>query len=336
MKRLALNFLIIVALVFSAAITSCKSKKSTDVKLLERLISDDGTEWRFEYDSKNRIIKIDEYSNRELYKTETITYSSSGISVVREYIKHPNWDNQVTNFVINRQTITYHNGDSKITLTDDGYINEMFGRMDDGEWYLTVANKYQDGNLTTHTITPGYVFSFEYDDKMSPFRNVASPKWMIQYVISSQVALGNNITKRRDEGLPWYESTLETYQYEYDSDGFPIKRILRKEYQDDPEADYMKVKITTTRFIYRGEAESIVEDEITENFYDPLFDIYGTWEYVVSPSSYYEWRMAPPDITINSDNTVSALFYESCFNAWGYKTYRTATKKSLNKICFIS
>jgi len=31
------------------------------------------------------------------------------------------------------------------------------------------------------------------------------------------------------------------------------KGRIRKEYQDDPEADLLKVKFTTTRFIYRGE-----------------------------------------------------------------------------------
>jgi hypothetical protein len=47
---------------------------------------------------------------------------------------------------------------------------------------------------------------------------------------------------------------------------------------------------------------------------EPQFDIYGTWNYVVTPSSFREWTVAPPDITINPDNTVSALFYESRYN----------------------
>ena len=258
MKKVILNSLIIAALALTAAFTSCKSKKSSDVKLLERMIIDNGTEWRFEYNDKNQIVKIDEYKKRELYKTETITYNSNNITVERKDIKHPHPDSYIftTIFVIKDQTITFHDGDYMMTITDNGYIDEEFGRMDDGgDWYSTMVYEYKNGKMTSQTITPGYIFSFEYDDKMSPFRNVASPKWLLQQIFNRHVTFENNITKRNDEGLPWYESTVETSQYEYDSNGFPTKRISKIEYQDDPDADQTKFKYTTTHYIYRGEKE---------------------------------------------------------------------------------
>ena len=58
-------------------------------------------------------------------------------------------------------------------------------------------------------------------------------------------------------------------------------------------------------------------DKITHN---SQFDIYGTWEYIASSSTPLEWQVAPPTITIKSDNTVSALFYESCYTGVISKT----------------
>ena len=47
---------------------------------------------------------------------------------------------------------------------------------------------------------------------------------------------------------------------------------------------------------------------------EPLFDLYGTWTYVVTPETPYEWKIAPPDISIYRDKTMSALYYESRYN----------------------
>jgi len=94
MKKVILNSLLIVALVLSAAFTSCKSKGSGDVKssgsvvsndrgladetpatindpeaeheltesngvkILETIIGEDGSLSKFEYDDKNRMVKM--------------------------------------------------------------------------------------------------------------------------------------------------------------------------------------------------------------------------------------------------------------------------------------
>jgi uncharacterized protein (TIGR02145 family) len=44
---------------------------------------------------------------------------------------------------------------------------------------------------------------------------------------------------------------------------------------------------------------------------DHSFSIYGKWVHVMQPNTPSEWRTSPPSITVNRDNTVLSVFYES-------------------------
>ena len=49
----------------------------------------------------------------------------------------------------------------------------------------------------------------------------------------------------------------------------------------------------------------------TKDSDDGKFSVYGKWVYVVSPESYYEWKMVPPSMKIEHDNTLTLWLYES-------------------------
>jgi len=60
---------------------------------------------------------------------------------------------------------------------------------------------------------------YSYDDKKSPFSNSKTPKWLLPYIgISTNK---NNILRQYTSGGEI--SFSKTYEYQYDSDGFPTK-----------------------------------------------------------------------------------------------------------------
>ena len=115
MIKPALNYLLIVAFVFSAAFTSCNSRGSDDAKSLESIIYDDGDMIRFEYDENDRIVKMFYYrdaknfedENREgvrLYSRTTVFYLDDGsVKIVRDYVSR--WANsEEEHFAIDEKT----------------------------------------------------------------------------------------------------------------------------------------------------------------------------------------------------------------------------------------
>ncbi|MDR2579065.1 MAG: hypothetical protein LBC70_09730 [Chitinispirillales bacterium] len=57
-----------------------------------------------------------------------------------------------------------------------------------------------------------------------------------------------------------------------------------------------------------------------EQIADAKFNIYGTWEYVATPSSPEEWSEVPPTITIGTNNTLSLAIWERYYTGIMSKT----------------
>jgi len=57
---------------------------------------------------------------------------------------------------------------------------------------------------------------------MSPFRNSATPKWLLMDMFGFDFANHNNITEL-DDG---YNKTI--FEYEHDSAGFPVKVFFKR------------------------------------------------------------------------------------------------------------
>jgi uncharacterized protein (TIGR02145 family) len=223
--------MIIVALICSAAFTSCKSRGSGDVKLLESItVNDDRIQKKFEYDGQNRLVKIYHYGGEGLYYTSTVTYTDALVTVNDVFSDN---SSGATKFAINGNTITVEvvalNSSETLTVNKDGYIVKKEGDKSLLEdWFYTY--QYRDGNLIKREFkrneleggnSAGYTNDYtEYDSKKQPFSNSGTPKWLLQYLLDVAYAK-NNILEDVWDGE---ETGSAKYEYEYDSDGFPTRQ----------------------------------------------------------------------------------------------------------------
>jgi hypothetical protein len=219
-KQLAkLAFTATIGLAITFTFTACEEKGGGGGKLLETITDDKGKVQRFEYDKKNRIVKIDD---------KTITYADNLITV------------GTRKFVINGKTITV-DGDS-FTINGDGYIVIPSGNSCAGGCPEFLV--YKDGNLIADN--SGIGIDYEYDNKKSPFSNSTTPKWLMQILLGDDSASKNNVVHRGSE------NDETTYKYEYDSDGFPVTITATSKYYEGCEENENCENTTITRYTYRG------------------------------------------------------------------------------------
>ncbi|MCL2726791.1 MAG: hypothetical protein FWD56_00235 [Bacteroidales bacterium] len=250
MKRIAsINLTIIAAIVVIAAVcTSCKSKGDGDVKLLETIVSEDGSITKFEYDDQNRIVKMLVYDDGELMGTQTITYKGNNLVSYVFSFDESLWDywGEVPDMHAERfgNTIYVNDGGSEYTiiLNDEGYIVEY---KSEHPMAGVSVNRYQyaDGRLTK-VVEEGRVREIKYDNKKSPFYHCNTPKWFMQYRFFD-FAFENNITGWKIvEGSTDHQYEYEN-EYKYDRDGFPTKLTKTERTMYDNEEGYVSTIITT-------------------------------------------------------------------------------------------
>ena len=224
--------------------------------LLETLTTNDGytTEmWKFEYDDKQRFIKLFHYQNGELITTKTLTYNGDELVKMEE-------NNIETYFIRNGNIITLTtdpDSDYKdiITLNKNGFIaitKTIYDQYDtSGTANPTIAYYYRGGNLIEakglsgpHWMSSEYFIFYRYDNKKTPF-NCKTPKWFLQHYLEKEIGLKNNATKINFSSHHVNIST--SFVYEFDNDGFPTKRRETRIY----DGDYEYAETITTSFKYR-------------------------------------------------------------------------------------
>jgi len=190
-------------------------KGSGSVKLLESSTDDESRVHKFEYDKQNRIVKhhfrMKPSGYDEINDIMTITYNSDDLVTV-EIVEGKTLPDKkdVTIYVRKGNTITKEStlGPEEFAINKEGYI-------------LRQGYEYKDGNL----IKEGEDFDNynTYDDKKSPFSNTNTPRWLLQTLFYMFNPNKNNVLKyyyMSEEGVDEFN-----YKYEYDGDGFPIKRM---------------------------------------------------------------------------------------------------------------
>jgi uncharacterized protein (TIGR02145 family) len=207
---------------------------NTPVKLLASMTiknSSESTTYKFEYDDKDRIIKF-LYGREKPIETSTFTYNINGSVKMegmlyyhdetpfkREFVRSGNKIAVIDNLELDT-----------ITVNKDGYIDKSErtrdneGEGDGDPWVRTY--KYLGNNLVKLTIT-GHssetsVVEYKYDNKKSPFYHGNTPKWVLQHLFFlhwNDYGLDNNVIE-----IDYSGDSKSIYEYEYDSDGFPIKR----------------------------------------------------------------------------------------------------------------
>ena len=257
MKKALLHCAAFAALALVVTAVDCAG--SGGVKLVETITYGD---WmaKFEYDDKNRIVKIHNYNNDSLEETRTLLYNGDALvaSKSSQYMEGPERD-----MPFRRNGNTIHASDAlgeyATTVNKDGNIMEHRIRSSG----LVERFEYADGNVTA--ITAGWAdtgenagtMEFQYDKKKSPFFYCKTPQWFLQHLFGgsfrnrqsgNDIGLHNNITSWKyipaDGGL---DSESAGYEYEYDADGFPTRRTETVPREND--------RILT--FTYRGETADI-------------------------------------------------------------------------------
>jgi len=185
-----------------------------EIKLLESSAKDDKVKTIFEYDDKNRIISILKYNGSDS-NSITITYNANDSVIVKTVYS----DNSVEldTFVKNGNTIKV--GTTTLTIDKNGYII----KKENGEnWSSTY--QYKDDNLITEEDNRNHSSSYNHDNKKSPFSNTNTPKWLLLYLLNLDfyAVSKNNVVRYYHSGEV---TSVGFYEYEYDSDDFPTKRM---------------------------------------------------------------------------------------------------------------
>jgi len=221
-------FTIALIAVFASIFTAC-SKDNGEVKLLDSIINDDGSITIFEYDDQNRIILIiPSYDNAQI----NLTYDGNNIQSITRTVNmnQTEPDFRKMEFRITENDIfvkTYH-AEYNLIVSDDGYLIGSTAK----EFVEDSFYQYENGDLKgrySYMLTDygsgmeemGFGIGYSYDEKKSPLHYCNTPKWFLTWYLLTNLSLGlvNNITSE-------YSMDSTSYEYEYDSDGFPASRLI--------------------------------------------------------------------------------------------------------------
>ncbi|MDR0454611.1 MAG: hypothetical protein LBH05_07360 [Deferribacteraceae bacterium] len=233
-----------------------KNKDSNGVKLLESIIFGDGATTRFEYDYKNRLVKISNYQGGETMYVHMFSYPDGDGNMIE--FSTP-MEVMASFGISGNSTInvnhTYADNALTITLNKDGYLAKYEMQSYDEPDNRVYTFQYQDGNMILEKYDDNVaesVTELKYDDKKSPLLNCASPKWLLHWYFFDSAreyfGLNNNVTETTTAIFKYGVNAIRKNVYEYDSDGFPIKRTTT-EVRFDPEET---AQTTVTTFIYSG------------------------------------------------------------------------------------
>ena len=269
------KFISIFFVAFCVIITGCnkedENKNEGVVKLLETMSEGDGYyTTMFEYDSQNRITKVLEYRDGKLSFTNTVNYNGDEFKITSSYVDD-NRDNREQIFRKTGNTITfvneYEDDDYSssikwtITINNDGFITKVddiisetdcWSKCETTTWTSEYTFTYQGNNVTKIISVDKYIkneevidytttIDYKYDNYKSPMYHCKTPKWLL-FTLYDGFGLYNNVTEEkyvRTVYDPWNRTT--TYKYEYDSDGYPIKRTETSSGSGSIESEYVTI-----------------------------------------------------------------------------------------------
>ena len=226
MKRVVLNYLVIVAFVVSATFTSCQKDDNDNVKvkLLETMTYPDGGYYKYEYDSQSRITKWSRYYANGEFSEFTVTYSGNELTKMTFFPSNHSYEfAKDGNKITNEETIGSTVYTRTFYLNSDGLLEK---ETYDEEVYSYVRNYLYDNENIVKWIwestwidgedigEENSIREYKYDNNKSPMYNCKTPKWFLIWNFSIMGSQNNVIE----------EKTITTYEYEYDSEGFPTKR----------------------------------------------------------------------------------------------------------------
>ena len=196
----------------------------------------------YEYDDQNRITKIS-YSEDGYGSTVTITYNSANLVTLKNIYGDVMMFTKTGNIITGELSWGDNSGfKSTMELNAQGLVEKWAYEEyhDDGYWYkYVIIFKYQGKNIIKltneweedwygehHSETTTVIFT--YDNKKSPFYNSNTPQWLMPMTLD-EPGIYNNITS-----VVWDDGDqMTTMEYTYNTDGFPLSRIVTESRMDD-------------------------------------------------------------------------------------------------------
>lgn len=227
MKKLLLLILPLLAITFNSCSSSDDDNGTGNQSKLVKQMDDGEMKYKYEYDTQDRPIKIiatDAYDGSK--RTSTITYNSTKITVNSTYEGY-SWTEVYTldnnGYVIEME---YTDGDG------DNYIEEY--TYTDGYWTKVT---YGDGDYSTFTWNNGNRVNVQsvgstnndyYDWPRTTTYTDKLDKMSVNWFYSlnySHLKLKGTYSKNLPLTIEHPELGSTTYEYTFDSDGYPTKVI---------------------------------------------------------------------------------------------------------------
>ena len=197
--------------------------------LLSKILKDGKIYQEYIYGDNKKLIRVNYYYDDSVYHFEAYKYNSEGKAVMKEYS-----DDYYETFEYDESgryiKLYLHDNDSEIyevtefTYNPEGQIEKGVRKYRDvDERYITYTYDSR-GNVITRIedVNGGSQFTlssseFEYDDKNNPRYNWDLPTDIIQY--------NNPVRYFNQNALSCMMPPNYEYQYEYNSDGYPVMEI---------------------------------------------------------------------------------------------------------------
>ena len=220
--------LLIISIMLTMTLTSCKGKQVEEkkaLKLLKTINHEEGIYTEFEYDDKNRIVKVS-----TIYPEDEET----SYSAVFNYIG----DDLLEGFERNGNTITVIGTPTTITIDKAGYMIKKVDAPTDTSGGSEEIFEYQDGNLIKYTAKYTFgtaVVTSKHDDKHSIY-NCNTPKWIFLY-FPYDLPFANGGSKNNEietSSISALDGSFgqSVYNYTYDDDGYPTHIEWGNDYGD--------------------------------------------------------------------------------------------------------
>jgi len=193
-----------------------------NVKLLKSITMGDDTR-KFEYDATSRVVNIIRYYEGKQIYTQTVVYDDNQVVA----INRSDDDSESISYSVSADGLYAETKGQHflgVYNVQGGYLNRIGNEGGEDTFH------YHGGNLSKTTgkdyeYQSNYAIKYKYDNKKSPLSNSKSPKWFLQVFFSEfYIGLNNNIIEYEYSGGSEGDLHTYTFEFKYDSDGFPTKR----------------------------------------------------------------------------------------------------------------
>ena len=200
---------------------------------------------KFMYDDQNRIKEIWDYSGGTLLNKTVLTYEGEELTKLEDtYFENgiielytaPTYFLKKGNTIRVRAVMISEEEEQGSSMKREMILNkDGLPEIVDESPHSVVDLTYLNGNLTKYSVREKYDINYTYSALRSPYSSSNTPKW---FLIWRFYEGGSHNALIKSEG-----NNSTTYEYVFDSDGFPTKRTAKS-------SDSIVGAVTITEYEY--------------------------------------------------------------------------------------